>query len=419
MATVAVGDLIGGTYRLTQKLGEGGMGTVWAGEHIRLGKPFAIKILSGDWNELALERFKVEAAIVAKFRNPHVCEVIDFHELDDGTPYMVLEYLQGEMLESRIDRLGPLRPSALAKVIEQIGLALEDAHGQGVLHRDIKPANIFLARTTGGDEVAKLLDFGISKGPTDQNLTQKGYVMGTTSYMSPEQATAQPLDGRSDLWSLAIVIYECLTGKLPFTKGMEKDTPFDTLQAIIGKPHLPPTAHLPGAPVDLDEFFDKALAKDAKNRFQTAAAFVAEAKHVLDFDLSRNTPLPWQPTGKVGPDAAATFRATAEEIWGPAGAPKRAPLRMTPLPIEGHLPAGRLGELTVEATDEVVRRAPKAVADTTITKAIVGPQPAPVSTANTRKFIVIGLVAAVVAVAVLGLVKAASSGGATSGAFAR
>ena len=211
--TTLVGTLLSGRYRLDAEIGAGGMSTVYRAFDTLLERQVAIKLMhretarDGD----QIERFRREARHVAQLNHPHVVQVIDAGE-DGDRPYIVLEYVEGETLKQRIRRMGRLPVTeAIAYAIE-IARALSAAHERGIVHRDVKPQNV-LVDTEG---TAKVTDFGIARGLADEGLTADGRVLGTTDYVSPEQALGHPVTGQSDVYSLGIVLYEMLTGEVPF-----------------------------------------------------------------------------------------------------------------------------------------------------------------------------------------------------------
>jgi serine/threonine-protein kinase len=281
--SIDVGEIIHGKYKLMRLLGRGGMGEVWVARHVSLGEEVAIKFLlepegarvaETESAEKARRRFLFEAQVAARLsrKTRHVVSVVD-HGEHDGTAYLVMELLEGETLEALLARAGrrPL-PEVLA-IVGQIVRALALAHGDGVFHRDLKPANIFLGKDEHGRLLVKLLDFGIARRvsafPGAPRTTERGVVLGTPSYMSPEQVQGlAKLDHRCDLWALAVVAYEMLGGVLPF--------PGDALEAIIARVMIghfePVTGACPELPASLDGFFGRAFAADDAARFATAVA---------------------------------------------------------------------------------------------------------------------------------------------------
>jgi len=275
-----IGQEVGGAYRIVRIVGSGGMGTVYEARHLRLNRRCAVKVLLHALQDdpTYLERFRREAEVTSRLRNRHICEVLDFNRLPDGSPYLAMEFLEGEDLASRLKRQPPT-PAELAPIIEGIGSALAAAHKIGVVHRDIKPANVFVARTAEGEEIAKLLDFGAAKRlGHDANLTATGQVLGSVWYVSPEQARGQELDHRTDIFSLGIVVHEALTGKNPFEAG----TPTETLFKIVSDPAPALVGRVAGASVLLDQVLGRALAKRREDRYPSVAEFTEAVVAALD-----------------------------------------------------------------------------------------------------------------------------------------
>jgi eukaryotic-like serine/threonine-protein kinase len=276
MLEPAPGTQIAGRYRLTRQLGAGGMGSVWAATDEKLRREVAIKLVTERIaeSEKALGRFEREAMSVARLRSPYIAQVYDYG-VEGSSPYIIMELLEGEDLKSLLDREGRLSLESTAKVVVQIAKALHAAHQAGIVHRDLKPANVFLARE-GGEEVVKVFDFGVAKAlndlAQDGDTTAEGVLLGTPRFMSPEQAHgAKRVDHRSDLWSLGVIAYMCVTGRLPFlasgtghllVKICTEDAPRPS--DLVG--HLGPHT---------DTFFSRALAKDADARFQSARELAA------------------------------------------------------------------------------------------------------------------------------------------------
>jgi len=216
------GDLIHSRYRLIRLIGTGTSGAVWHARNELIDRDVALKIMEPEVmkDKVLLQRFFNEAKAIGRVRHPSIVGIFDLGQAEDGSPFLVLELLDGEPLSTRIARQGPMEPETLFDVAAGVTKALELAHQQGIVHRDLKPANIFLHRTATGTLEGKILDFGISKvlgtGPTNFSLTKTGTVVGSPAYMSPEQAAGRDdIDGRADVWSLGVVLYEALTGSLP------------------------------------------------------------------------------------------------------------------------------------------------------------------------------------------------------------
>jgi serine/threonine protein kinase len=266
------GTMVTANVRLLSPIGEGAMGSVWLAEHLTLETEVAVKFIHDDLqanrNE-AVARFQREAAVAAKIRSPHIVQVFDQGQMVDGTPYIVMELLQGESLDDRLARVQRLSMRQTAQIVSQVAKGLRAAHAAGVVHRDIKPANIFLVPHEDG-KLIKLVDFGVAKAvkmPESRKLTQDGLLVGTPEYICRDQiASTAPADFRTDLWALAVVAYECLIGEVPFggsTVGMV------CANVLLGKFARPSTLRS-DLPAGLDAWFDRCFAEDPANRFQSA-----------------------------------------------------------------------------------------------------------------------------------------------------
>ncbi|HTV18248.1 MAG TPA: protein kinase [Polyangiaceae bacterium] len=276
------GQVIADRYRLEAPIGRGAMGAVWRAVHVRLESPVAIKFLNaaiaGDPD--MLERFMREARSAAAVRSSHVVQIFDYG-VDGGAPYIAMELLVGEPLDERLEARGVLAPPELDKVFGEVARAVAVAHDLGVVHRDIKPANIFIARE-GGHEVTKVLDFGIAK-LIDRRLeapvgsgTHTGIILGTPNYMSPEQARGhRHVDHRSDLWSLAVLAFECLTGRQPFESNALGDL---VVKICTAEPLVP--SQVSPVPAAFDAWFARGIDKDPEARFRSSTE-MAEALHAL------------------------------------------------------------------------------------------------------------------------------------------
>jgi serine/threonine protein kinase len=297
-----LGTLLGGRYRLDAQIGRGGMSTVYRSFDTVLERPVAIKLMHREiaTDSDQLERFRREARSVAQLNHPHVVTVIDAGEeaLPDanypgadgggvGTPYIVLEYVEGETLKDLIRREGPLAiPQAIAYAIE-ITRALGAAHERLIVHRDVKPQNILIS-VEGG---AKITDFGIARTLTEEGLTMAGRVLGTTDYVSPEQALGHPVTGQSDLYSLGVVLYEMLTGEVPF-RG---ESPVAVAMRHV-REQMPDVQLLrPEVSAATAAVLDRAVAKDLEQRYPDAATLAADLEDVLAVETSRSG----QATGEV------------------------------------------------------------------------------------------------------------------------
>ncbi len=263
--------MINANVRLSHLLGKGGMGEVWVADHLTLSVAVAVKFILADQSvdEMALARFSREATSAARIRSPHVVQVLD-HGVHAGAPFIVMELLEGEDLGARIAR-GPLALGEIAPILQQVARALAQAHAAGIVHRDIKPSNVFLTQAAG-ELLVKVLDFGIAKhtGPPDGShavKTQSGQLVGTPCYMSPEQIFSRgPADHRIDLWALAVLAYEAVTGALPFVG----DTLGDVFLAINNRSFAPARPLHGPCPPELDAFFNRAFAANPAARFASA-----------------------------------------------------------------------------------------------------------------------------------------------------
>jgi serine/threonine-protein kinase len=293
------GDLLEQRYRLVRVLGRGRSGTVWCARNELIDRAVAVKVLHRGLAADAdrLQRFFQEARACGRVRHPSVVEVLDLGQSDDGILFLVMELLEGEPLSSLLQRKGRLAIDEALALTIPLARGLAAAHAHGVLHRDLKPANVFLHKTPTGGLQPKILDFGISK-MDGNDLTTAGVVLGTPSYMSPEQARATDLDPRTDVWSLGVMLFEMLAGRLPFPS---KD--YKTLvDEITDKPHPPIDVLVDDVPVELSAAIDEALAKARPQRTSSALAFAQRLTSVLklrgqmsrlrepDDELSANAP---------------------------------------------------------------------------------------------------------------------------------
>ena len=279
---IRVGAVLRDTYEITSLLGKGGMGTVFLARHRRLpGKQVAVKVLhnSASLNPELYARFRREAEIASQLGHPNIVQVLDFDTLQDGAPFLVMEYLRGESLEQRLTR-GPLPVHEALSITRQVCSALQAAHRAGVVHRDLKPANVFLVPTDSGGVVAeqvKLLDFGISKMLDSQTLqTQDAVLIGTPQYMAPEQALGKnsEVDARTDIFALGCIVYELLSGRPPFA-GDGGSIVQVVFRIVHGQPE--PLASLcPGLPSEVLGAVEKALAKSPQDRYPDVGSFIAE-----------------------------------------------------------------------------------------------------------------------------------------------
>lgn len=273
-----IGSLLDGKYRIERRLGSGGMGTVYAARHKVINKQVAIKILNPDTDgdDALPERFKREAEVAASVRHPNIVEVNDFGETGNGLLYMVMEYVAGASLRELISKEKQLSPERVVSLGCQICSAIAVVHAAGIVHRDLKPENVII-ETIDARETARVLDFGIAKMLDRIGLTRVGFVLGTPDYMSPEQASAQPLDHRSDIYSLGIILYELLSGQVPFSGPKPRQI---LIRHAIEMPK--PIAELRSdLPEALARVCMRALEKSPAKRQQTAAELASELRSAI------------------------------------------------------------------------------------------------------------------------------------------
>jgi serine/threonine-protein kinase len=278
-----VDTVLAGKYRITRELGRGGMAAVYEAEHVDIGKRVAVKVLAAELtgSAVVIERFAREARAAASVKSPHIVDVYDTGRLEDGRPFIAMELLEGESLYDRMARVRLIDAKSTALIIGQVAKGLTKAHQMGIVHRDLKPENIHLCKGEDGEEIAKILDFGLAKfyapvKPDEKaaRLTREGAVFGTPAYMSPEQVKGHGnVDHRADLWALGCMAYECLTGRPVWNTDQGVAMTF----AAIATGRLPvPSEVMPGLPPAFDAWFQKALQRDPDRRFQTAKELADE-----------------------------------------------------------------------------------------------------------------------------------------------
>jgi serine/threonine-protein kinase len=345
-------DLLNGQFQILQKIGSGGMGSVYKALQPEMNRMVAVKILHpklAGRSDL-VSRFRREARAMSHLTHPNTVKVFLYGELDDGSLYIVMEYLDGKNLNQTVRGEGPMPVERALPILIQSAGALDEAHGKGIVHRDMKPENIFLSRIPVGSssiapvwihegraEIAKVLDFGLAKvteremRPGSLILTQEGMVFGTPEFMSPEQAQGKPLDPKSDVYSLAVILYEVLTGKLPF----EAKNAMEYIQLHVQAPPIPLSTRVPDKtfPPLLWPVIARALNKDPKDRFGSSAEFGAALTAVLE----GRTQLP-APRGATpaAPDPSGWSSARRTRVRrSPAGTRRRAIRRRRRHPSPG------------------------------------------------------------------------------------
>ena len=261
-------DLIGknlGKYQIRQEIGRGGMGAVYRAYDPGLEREVAIKVLAPHltWESHFVDRFRREAQMVAALNHPNIVIIHAIGE-QGGFHYLVMDLVVGEPLSTLIRRHGPLPPAQVARILSQVADALDYAHSRGLIHRDVKPGNILV----DSEDRVTLTDFGIARAVEGTRLTMTGMSLGTPQYMSPEQIVGNPVDARTDVYSLGVVLYEMLTGRVPFTA----DTPVAVMHMQTNTPPPSPRTHMPSLPREVEQVVLRALAKDPGARYSSAGA---------------------------------------------------------------------------------------------------------------------------------------------------
>jgi serine/threonine protein kinase len=275
---IQIGQVLEGKYVIDRLIGQGGMGAVYEGRNIRIERRVAIKVLHGAVAQQpeVVARFEREAQAAGRIGNDHIVEIIDLGLLQDGDRFIAMEYLDGEPLSARIQRLGRLGVEEARNIVLQVLAGVGAAHRAGIVHRDLKPDNVFVLREKAGrTDFVKIIDFGISKFKTvgsELRMTQSGVVMGTPFYMSPEQIRGEETDVRTDIYSTGVILYEAITGQRPFTAPS-----YNELILKIALSQCPPASNLvPNLSPELGAVLERSLARERDHRFQSAEQF-AEA----------------------------------------------------------------------------------------------------------------------------------------------
>src|SRR5262245_28698025 len=329
-----LGGIFAGRYQFVEKIGQGGMGAVYKAVHTRMNRICAIKLLSADQAEgqNPVERFNREAQMASRIDNPHAVVIYDFGETDDGVLYLVMEYVEGESLGRALMRERTFSPQRTCAIARQIAEALGAAHALGIVHRDLKPDNVMLSQRPGGADYVKVLDFGIAKTVSHdagEDLTQTGFVLGTPAYMSPEQLSGDKLDARSDIYSLALMVYQMLSGKLPF-EG--ENTQARLIKRLIDVP-VPLRHNATSIGPALESAVMAGLARNRDDRPASAALFANSLQACIDTGTSLGPTRLTEPVAGMPPSPV-----TAGGVAGPARpqaretAPQEGPTEADGLP---------------------------------------------------------------------------------------
>ncbi|RJO63089.1 MAG: serine/threonine protein kinase, partial [Myxococcales bacterium] len=338
-----MGRVLGGKYLVLKHLGDGGMGRVYAAEHLTLNKKVAVKILHKSLlrNETQVKRFQREAWSASRLDHPNSISIIDFGATDDGSHFIIMEYLEGRDLTTVIAEDFPLKPERIVHIMAQVLSVLYDAHQKKIIHRDLKPDNIMLISRAGEPDFAKVLDFGIAKlqerDPSQPALTMQGIICGTPEYMSPEQAMGRELDARTDIYSAGCILYQMLTGQVPFDAN--------NYQAILGmhireEPARPSSLRPDlGIHPKLEEIALIAMQKQRDMRFTTALAM----KHALELVFRTPSELASEPSQQaINAGGRTIFMGSGGESSStvePSARPEAEPLLSAEIILEEAAPA--------------------------------------------------------------------------------
>ncbi|MGC4090588.1 MAG: serine/threonine-protein kinase [Polyangiaceae bacterium] len=358
--------VLAGRYRLEERLGGGGMGAIWRAEHMALQSPVAVKLIDRDavHDEQTVARFLREAKAAAALRSHHVVHIIDYG-MDDNVPFIVMELLEGETLAQRLKRVRRLTATDTARFVSHVGRAISRAHEAGIVHRDLKPENVFIVRNED-EEIAKVLDFGVAKIEqhgvlaVEGEKTRTGSILGTPYYMSPEQAQGnKAVDYRSDLWSLGVIAFECVTGKRPFYSDGLGDL---VLQICVRQ--LPVPSEVAAVPLGFDAWFARAVEREPEKRFQSAREMtdaLREALCIETRELRNSSPeILVQSGSDIGASGVASAPTTTRD-------PK--------LLSDAMAASGRFDSPTPAADSSPLSSPPKSAADPIAATVAVSPAP--------------------------------------------
>ncbi len=383
------GRLIAGNFRVERLIGQGAMGNVYKAEQLSLGKAVAVKVLHPHLmsDDKLVGRFKREAKSASRLNHPNSIQIIDSGQDADGTLYIAMELLSGRDLAQVIRDDFPLPLPRVVRIMTQVMSALDEAHAQGVIHRDLKPSNIMLIERRGEQDFVKVCDFGIAKATTpdgkdqdedrQQMLTIQGLVCGTPEYMSPEQARAEPLDGRADLYSAAIILYQLITGDIPY----KADSPMGIVSRHLAEVPMAPSRRRPDLPIpkSIDEVILRGMEKSREARYPTAIAFRAALEAVVSATQGQYTPVPPSlssaaPTtpafGAVTPPPTALIPPTtpAQRFGSTADLTTKGPSKAAPALLVGALILAAGGAAAFMAT-----RGPTSASMPTTQASVVSP----------------------------------------------
>ena len=394
-----VGQVLADRYHVMKKLGEGGMGQVYLAEHVKMGRKSAIKVLNPSmvYDPDAVARFNREAANASRISHPSVCAIYDFGETAEGLIYLAMEFVEGQPLKHVLEREGALPVARAVTIFAQVADALQAAHDLGIVHRDLKPDNVMLARARDGADVVKVVDFGIAKlvgSDARQEVTKTGLVIGTPEFMSPEQLSGDKVDGRSDIYSLGLVFFKMLTGRLPFEAGTVQET---LIQRLTEEPAklaaVRPDLRFPPG---LQETLDSALARTPVARYQSAGKFAHEVASVTGL-ARRSSPTAIPVTRGDAEDRTRLLDSLAVAALS---IPRRTPVppvrrrSLIPVIVGAALVLGAGGAAMIvfgrghradnAARLGTMRGVPPPVAADSTSRAVPPPPPAPPRTADAR-----------------------------------
>ncbi|MGH1344039.1 MAG: protein kinase domain-containing protein [Nannocystales bacterium] len=338
------GNVLGGRYEVLGKLGVGGMASVYEGRRVGLHNRVAIKVLRADLCEdpSNVKRFLREARASSVIEHENIVDIVDFGPTDTLPVYFVMEFLEGLDLRQELKSIGRMGWSRARRILLQVVGALGAAHDKAIVHRDVKPANIFLIRRQSGEEVAKVLDFGIAKvveeqlgGLTQANTMTNG-LLGTVSYMAPEQARGGTIDARTDIYAAGVVAYKMLTGEAPF-KG---NNPYVVLEQHVSEPPVPPRKLVPDIPPEAEAIVLRCLEKAPEKRFQSMHELAEALAHGSTLEYGKGTNSPQAPGWNAPHPAAIEASAAppqhhATESLGSGSSPRRQALVSSSFPAVG------------------------------------------------------------------------------------